>query len=241
MPLNESKTDASPVSPMPLPGSIDLKHPKRRWRPTSPARWVNHDFERTKSLAGSTRSILAAWMRCAMFPRPCEKPWPSRVKSGHPNWTMSGKRRMNRKLLLRTKDGHRIESFIIPMEDHAQCVSGQVGCKIGCDFHNGSDEGSKNLSAGEIVDQIYWAQQVMKPNERISNIVYMGMGEPLDNYEQVTNSIGFSMNRARTFRDGELRCLPAASYRKTLGHDVPVNLAISLNATTDATRTPHSH
>ena len=147
-----------------------------------------------------------------------------------------------RKLLLRTKDGHRIESVIIPMEDRiTQCVSSQVGCKIGCDFClTGRMSVRKNLTAGEIVDQIYWAQKVMQPTERITNIVYMGMGEPLDNYEQVTNSIRILLDESgQNFSGRRITVSTSGVIPKMvqLGHDVPVNLAISLNATTDATRT----
>jgi 23S rRNA (adenine2503-C2)-methyltransferase len=147
-----------------------------------------------------------------------------------------------RKLLLRTQDGHRIESVIIPMEDRiTQCVSSQVGCKIGCTFClTGRMKTRKNLSAGEIVDQIYWALEVMKPSERITNIVYMGMGEPLDNYEQVTNSIRILLDQAGlNFSGRRITVSTSGMIPKMvqLGHDVPVNLAISLNATTDETRT----
>ena len=147
-----------------------------------------------------------------------------------------------RKLLLRTKDGHLIESVIIPMEDRiTQCVSSQVGCKIGCDFClTGRMKVRKNLSAGEIVDQIYWAQEIIKPEERITNVVYMGMGEPLDNYEQVTNSIRILIDeKGQHFSGRRITVSTSGIIPKMvkLGHDVPVNLAISLNATTDESRT----
>lgn len=147
-----------------------------------------------------------------------------------------------RKLLLRTADGHRIESVIIPMEDRiTQCVSSQVGCKIGCDFClTGRMSVRKNLTAGEIVDQIYWAQEIIDPGQRVANIVYMGMGEPLDNYEQVTNSIRILLDaEGQNFSGRRITVSTSGVVPKigNLGRDVPINLAISLNATTDATRT----
>jgi 23S rRNA (adenine2503-C2)-methyltransferase len=122
-----------------------------------------------------------------------------------------------------------------------QCVSSQVGCKIGCDFClTGRMTTRKNLSAGEIVDQIYWALDVLEPGERISNIVYMGMGEPLDNYEQVTNSIRILLDEGgQNFSGRRITVSTSGVIPKLvqLGKDVPINLAISLNATTNATRT----
>ncbi|MFO0751111.1 MAG: hypothetical protein U1F43_36370 [Myxococcota bacterium] len=99
-----------------------------------------------------------------------------------------------RKLLLRTAQGDRIESVIIPMEDRlTQCVSSQVGCKIGCDFClTARMPLRRHLSTAEIADQVLWARKVLDDagqGERISNVVYMGMGEPLDNYDNVVRSL----------------------------------------------------
>ncbi len=159
-----------------------------------------------------------------------------------------------RKLLLRTHAGHRIESVVIPMGDRVTlCVSSQVGCKIGCDFClTGRMSVRQNLSAAEIVDQVYHAQEnlteqpLQLPNgetpasgRRVTNIVYMGMGEPLDNYDQVVRSLknllddlgqNFSSRRITVSTSG---IVPKIGQ---LGRDVPVNLAISLNASHDAQR-----
>lgn len=146
------------------------------------------------------------------------------------------------KLLLETVDGHAIESVIIPMNGRlTQCVSSQVGCKIGCDFClTGRMTTRKNLTAGEIVDQVYHAQAVLPEDQRISNLVYMGMGEPLDNFEHVTNSIKILTDEAGMNLSGRRITVSTSGIipkLKKLGETVPVNLAISLNASNDATRT----
>ena len=91
------------------------------------------------------------------------------------------------KLLFRTTEGKLIESVLIPEEDRLTlCVSSQVGCKMNCDFCMTGKMGFKaNLSAMEILNQVYSV-----PNsEDITNIVFMGMGEPLDNYVNVMKTI----------------------------------------------------
>ena len=147
-----------------------------------------------------------------------------------------------RKLLLRTAGGDRIESVIIPM-DHSftQCVSSQVGCKIGCRFClTARMPLRRNLSASEIVDQVLWAQEVMGEGERVGNLVYMGMGEPLDNYEQVVRSLKILMDEfGANFSSRRITVSTSGVVPKLarLGADVPVNLAVSLNASDDETRT----
>src|SRR5688500_13592624 len=95
-----------------------------------------------------------------------------------------------RKLLLRAADGERFESVLIPDGDKlTQCISSQVGCAIDCDFCATAKMGLvRNLSAGEIVDQVYRARDLLE-GRRITNLVYMGMGEPLHNYKEVVRSL----------------------------------------------------
>ncbi|PKN56080.1 MAG: 23S rRNA (adenine(2503)-C(2))-methyltransferase RlmN [Deltaproteobacteria bacterium HGW-Deltaproteobacteria-14] len=146
------------------------------------------------------------------------------------------------KLLFVTAAGDRLESVLIPMEDRVtQCVSSQIGCKIGCQFClTARMPMRRNLSAAEIVDQVLWAQEVLGEERRVSNIVYMGMGEPLDNYDNVVASLrilmdelgaGFSSRRITVSTSG---VVPKIAR---LGQDVQVNLAVSLNASYDAQRT----
>jgi 23S rRNA (adenine2503-C2)-methyltransferase len=146
-----------------------------------------------------------------------------------------------RKLLLQTQDGHRIESVLIPMEDKiTQCVSSQVGCRIGCDFClTARMVERRNLSSSEIVDQVLWAAEVLGDGGEVGNIVYMGMGEPLDNYDAVVGSLRILMDdHGQNFSSRRITVSTSgvASRIARLGADVPVNLAVSLNATTDAQR-----
>jgi len=149
-----------------------------------------------------------------------------------------------RKLLLRTAQGDRIESVLIPMEDRlTQCVSSQVGCKIGCDFcFTARMPLRRNLAASEIADQVLWAQQVLADSghgERVSNLVYMGMGEPLDNYDDVVRSLKILMDdHGQNISSRRITVSSSGVVPKLerFGHDVNVNLAISLNASHDAQR-----
>lgn len=149
-----------------------------------------------------------------------------------------------RKLLLRTGQGDRIESVLIPMEDRiTQCVSSQVGCKIGCDFcFTARMPLRRHLAASEIADQVLWAQKVLADagqGERVSNLVYMGMGEPMDNYDNVVRSLRILMDdRGQNISSRRITVSSSGVVPKLqkLGHDVPINLAISLNASNDEQR-----
>lgn len=146
-----------------------------------------------------------------------------------------------RKLLLRTADGHRVESVVIPMSDRVtQCISSQVGCKIGCDFCLTARMTRRaNLTPGEIVDQVLWARETLEGDERVSNLVYMGMGEPLDNYDAVVASIRILMDDlGQNFAGRRMTVSTSGVAPKIarLGADVPVQLALSLNASCDEQR-----
>jgi 23S rRNA (adenine2503-C2)-methyltransferase len=148
-----------------------------------------------------------------------------------------------RKMLLRRANGQRLESVLIPMGRGriTQCVSSQVGCKMGCDFCATAEMTERaNLSAAEIVDQIYHARDVLAPHgQEVTNLVYMGMGEPLDNFDHVVRSIRILLDQkgaAFGQRRITVSTVGLAPRIPKLGHAVPTNLAVSLNATTDAVR-----
>ncbi|WP_169546233.1 23S rRNA (adenine(2503)-C(2))-methyltransferase RlmN [Sneathiella aquimaris] len=152
-----------------------------------------------------------------------------------------------RKWLVKFPDGQEVESVHIPEEDRgALCVSSQVGCTLTCSFcHTGTMKLVRNLTAGEIVSQMMIARDTLgewpspKGNRMISNIVMMGMGEPLLNYENVAKALNIVM-------DGE--GISLSKRRITLstsgvvpkihqcGEELGVNLAISLHAVTDDVR-----
>src|SRR5262249_10485611 len=93
------------------------------------------------------------------------------------------------KYLLEFEDGERVESVYLPYSDRVSvCLSSQVGCRAGCVLCATAQGGlSRNLTAGEIAGQIL-ALQADRPERRISHTVYMGMGEPLLNYDSVVQS-----------------------------------------------------
>jgi 23S rRNA (adenine2503-C2)-methyltransferase len=150
-----------------------------------------------------------------------------------------------RKLRLVTHDGHSIESVLIPDGDKTtQCISSQVGCAVDCQFCATAKLGlRRNLDPGEIVDQVYLARRLLaaeEPDRRITNLVYMGMGEPLHNYEHVLTSLriltddkgaGLGQRRITVSTSG---LVPKLERLGT--EDMRPNLAVSLNAPNDAIR-----
>jgi 23S rRNA (adenine2503-C2)-methyltransferase len=137
------------------------------------------------------------------------------------------------------EDGSRIETvLLLDGKRKTLCVSTQSGCKMDCVFcATGKVKFRRNLSAGEIVDQVYI---VGKDGAKISNIVYMGMGEPLDNYDAVVKSVEILNNPVG--RNIGIRhitistCGIAPAIKKLAYEHLHPRLAISLNAATDDLR-----
>lgn len=152
------------------------------------------------------------------------------------------------KWLLEFADGQRVEMVYIPEEDRgAVCISTQVGCAMGCRFcHTGSQKLTRNLTAGEIVGQFMVARDVYNEwptktdeNRMLSNIVVMGMGEPLQNVENVikamniiTDGEGIAVSRRRI----TLSTSGIAPKIVEVAEATGVRLAISLHAPTDEIR-----
>jgi len=145
------------------------------------------------------------------------------------------------KYLFELHDGHSLETVLIPDPPrNTLCVSSQVGCAFGCTFCLTGTMGFKrNLNTAEIVDQVCQVRRDLGSRGHISNIVFMGMGEPLANYDAVLNSIevmtdpnglAFSHRRITVSTAGLVPQL------MKLGEQSPVNLAISLHASSDAVR-----
>ena len=136
-------------------------------------------------------------------------------------------------------DGGRIETvLLLDGTRRTLCVSTQVGCAMGCTFcATAKLKFQRNLTAAEIVDQV---NVVQKDAGRISNVVYMGMGEPLANYEAVIKSLGI-LNHPKGKNIGVRHitvstCGLTPAIRKLASEDVRPRLAVSLNAPTDALR-----
>jgi 23S rRNA (adenine2503-C2)-methyltransferase len=148
-----------------------------------------------------------------------------------------------RKLRLAFSDGGAVETVLIPDEDKlTQCLSTQVGCAMGCRFCLSGSRGlARNLTADEILLQVHQATAVMDPGERLSNIVLMGSGEPLANYQATKRAVqlmispqalGLSSRRVTISTVG----LPRGIRR--LGQDFQgqIGLAVSLHGPDDETR-----
>lgn len=146
------------------------------------------------------------------------------------------------KLLMRTAQNDRVESVLIPADDRmTQCISSQVGCKMGCTFClTATMPLRRNLRPSEIVDQVYHARRYLNDSgKKITNVVYMGMGEPLDNFVGVVKSARLLMHPngaafgARRITVSTSGLAPRMQEFLDL---LPVKLALSLNASDNRTR-----
>ncbi len=146
------------------------------------------------------------------------------------------------KYLFQLHDKNLIESVLIPERDHhTLCISSQVGCAQGCVFCLTARGGFiRNLTQGEIISQV---RDILKETEnkiRLSNIVLMGMGEPLANYQNVINAFDVitDSDQGLKFAGRKVTLSTAGMVPKIarLGSDTRVNLAVSLNAVDDRTR-----
>jgi 23S rRNA (adenine2503-C2)-methyltransferase len=147
-----------------------------------------------------------------------------------------------RKYLFRLADGEEIESVLIPDDSRlTACISTQVGCPLACRFCLTGLMGiRRNLTAGEIVGQILALQDGLDPGERISNVVLMGMGEPLLNFLQVERALRILCDEQGAHYSPRRITLSTAGHapgiQKLAALDLGINLAVSLSATTDAVR-----
>ncbi len=141
------------------------------------------------------------------------------------------------KYLFTLSDGKQIESVLIMSgKRRTVCVSSQVGCPVRCAFCASGKEGlMRNLSAGEIVEQVLHIQGMLKrKKECVTHLVFMGMGEPLENYDQVVKALhiftdpfalGLSVRRLTISTVGVIE-----GIEKLMHEGIPVNLALSLHA-----------
>jgi 23S rRNA (adenine2503-C2)-methyltransferase len=152
-----------------------------------------------------------------------------------------------RKWLLRFPDGEEVETVHIPEEDRGTlCVSSQVGCTLTCSFcHTGTQRLVRNLTAEEIVAQVMIARDVLgewpspQDDRQVTNIVLMGMGEPLYNYDNVATALkivmdpeGLSISRRKI----TLSTSGVVPMIHRCGAELAVNLAVSLHAVRDDVR-----
>jgi len=198
--------------------------------------WIYHrgarGFDEMTTLAKPVRAMLAD--RCVI------------ARPGIVREQTSSDR--TRKWLLRAPGGGEVETVYIPEEDRgALCVSSQVGCALTCAFcHTGTQPLVRNLDAADIVGQMLVARDSYgewpSPSDGtrlLSNIVMMGMGEPLLNYDNVARALGIIMDREGIAISKRRITLSTAGYVPNIrrcGDELGVNLAVSLHAVTDELR-----
>jgi 23S rRNA (adenine2503-C2)-methyltransferase len=207
---------------------------EKRFRATQLFRWIHQrgvsQFDAMSDIAKSLRKKLGS-VACVKAPAVLVQNISS---DGTVKW------------LFDVGGGDAVESVFIPEESRGTlCISSQVGCLIGCRFCSTGHQGfSRNLSVGEIVGQLWFAEHFLRQHQGthervISNVVFMGMGEPLLNYESVVSALrvmlddhayGLSRRRVTVSTSG---LVPVMDQ---LGQDLPVALAVSLHASNDALR-----
>lgn len=166
--------------------------------------------------------------------------WPLEVESAHASSDGTTK------LVVGMKDGERVETVLIPQLDDpaivTQCISSQVGCAMGCVFCASGVAGLKRqMSDAEIVAQVLIGRRMLEPSQRIRNVVFMGMGEPLHNYEAVARALvllthpdGIDLSKRRV----TVSTSGLVNQIDRLGRDFDgqIQLAISLHAVRDGDR-----
>jgi 23S rRNA (adenine2503-C2)-methyltransferase len=160
------------------------------------------------------------------------------------------------KFLFRLKDGHTVETVLLKMKEgetddegniisedkYTVCVSSQVGCKVGCSFCLTAKGGFvRNLTPAEIVAQVWMMKKVKNFSKQKSlNVVYMGMGEPLDNYDNMVKAIKIISNEQALHISPRRQTLStsgiAPKIEKLANENLGINLAISLHAVDDKLR-----
>ena len=198
-------------------------------------RWLHRNgaatLDEMSDLPRPLRAALAARATLTTLERASEQ----RSVDGTIKWTW------------RTGDGKLVESVYMPETDRKTlCVSSQVGCAIGCTFCMTGTMGlARNLTAGEIVDQVHRANRRLVelgegPAPRpLTNLVFMGMGEPLHNFEQLKAALDLLLDEDGpnfSHRHVTVSTSGLVPVMRRLGEETQVKLAVSLNATTDAQR-----
>jgi 23S rRNA (adenine2503-C2)-methyltransferase len=183
------------------------------------------NFEQMKNISANTQRKLASSFYIDI---------PEVVQS------YASKLQATHKFLLKYRDGNMIESVVMEYEyGNSICISTQIGCRMGCRFCASTLGGLvRNLSCGEIIGQILRAQKEIK--DRISNLVLMGSGEPLDNYDQVIEFLRI-INSDYSLNIGQRRitlstCGIVPKIRALADLNLQITLAVSLHAPDDNLR-----
>ena len=184
------------------------------------------------------KDLVTDWSQITTLPKSLREELKKEISLEVPGKIFKGKDREVVKALLDLEDGEKIETVLMRHSDgrNTVCVSSQVGCVLGCKFCATGKMGFKrNLSASEIIDQVLFFSRFLKEkNARITNVVFMGMGEPFLNYDQVWQAIK-KFNSSDFFNIGARRISISTvgiteGIRKMAREKEEINLAISLHA-----------
>lgn len=207
---------------------------EKRFRATQLFRWIHQrgasSFEDMSDLARSLREKLSASAQVK----------PLDILSQH----ISADGTI--KWLFDVGQGDAVEAVFIPEKDRGTlCISSQAGCAVGCRFCSTGHQGfSRNLRAGEIISQLWFAEHFLRSHLKrsdrvVSNVVMMGMGEPLQNYSELVPALrvmlddhGYGLSRRRV----TVSTSGVVPMMDRLAQDCPVALAVSLHAPTDELR-----
>jgi 23S rRNA (adenine2503-C2)-methyltransferase len=207
---------------------------EKRFRATQLFRWIHQrgmsNFDDMSDLAKSLREKLKVHAHVAALPILSQQ----FSKDGTIKW------------LFDVGAGDAVEAVFIPEDDRGTlCVSSQAGCAVGCRFCSTGHQGfSRNLSTAEILSQLWFAEHFLRrhlnqTDRVISNVVMMGMGEPLQNYSALVPSLkamlddhGYGLSRRRV----TVSTSGVVPMMNRLSADCPVALAVSLHAPNDALR-----
>ncbi len=206
---------------------------EKKFRATQVMKWIHQlgvtDFQQMNNLSKDLRNQLA------------ETSCVQNLQVAKDQLSSDG----TRKWLLQLPDGNHIEAVFIPEDDRGTlCVSSQVGCALDCSFCSTGRQGfNRNLSTAEIISQVWLAAHLLeeekKPGRKITNVVMMGMGEPLLNFDNTVTAVrimmddfayGLSKRRVTVSTAG---VVPAMDR---LGDTLDMRLAVSLHATNDTLR-----
>jgi len=203
---------------------------KERYRARQLFRWIYRrhadDFDAMTDLSKELRGILASSCRISGFPA-------ERVETSADG---------TEKYLFRLEDGEAVESVLIPDEGRRTlCISSQAGCPLQCGFcATGASGFLRNMTSAEIVQQACFAERRLAGRgERLSNVVFMGMGEPLLNVPDVSRAIGILLSQFGFGISGKRVTVSTAGIvpeMLTLAQRHPVSFAVSINAARDDLR-----
>jgi 23S rRNA (adenine2503-C2)-methyltransferase len=203
---------------------------KERYRARQLSRWIYRklvdDFAEMTDLSKDFRALLSASCRISAPPV-------KRVETSSDG---------TEKYLFLLEDGEAVECVLIPDEDRRTlCISSQAGCSLGCGFcATGAMGFRRNLTSAEIVHQAWYsAKRLLERGERLTNVVFMGMGEPLRNVPEVSRAIEVLLSQYGFGLSGKRVTVSTAGIvpeMLAMAEKYPVSFAVSVNASRDGQR-----